>query len=304
MMTRHYVVTLVDQHSSPNDSLALTRLLDARDALDPFATWDRTRAVIDRYGVDVIALNDRFVTPPRLDYWTPRHDWYVAARARFDAAPAAFERLYDERGFVIYRIHHEVLDTLSSPPRPRTVTLRFDPDHFPVARRIAPDVPALVSLRLDAAAAAPGDTIPAVALWRSVAPLAAGSYEVAVRFDRPLPGGFEPPAMLRKPARKAIERLRRERYRFRVDHLPTGGEYGVDLWRRDEVVRDSFDVIVPRDVAEGEYTVRIRMMRQPHYPNYHLSDYFFDDDYYAGLVVGELDINARRAVTGAGPGGH
>ncbi len=50
MMTRHWVATLVDQHSSPNDSLGLARILDARDALDPWGTWERTREVTKRLG--------------------------------------------------------------------------------------------------------------------------------------------------------------------------------------------------------------------------------------------------------------
>src|SRR5262249_60504410 len=50
MFTRHYVQTLVDQHSSPSDSLALTRILEARDALDPYADWASTHAVVKRWG--------------------------------------------------------------------------------------------------------------------------------------------------------------------------------------------------------------------------------------------------------------
>ena len=48
MLTRHWVTSLVDQHSSPDDSLALARILDARDALDPYAPWERTAAVVRR----------------------------------------------------------------------------------------------------------------------------------------------------------------------------------------------------------------------------------------------------------------
>ena len=73
--------------------------------LKSFATWARTREVIRRYGVDVVVLNDRFAEIPRLDYWAPQHPWYVAARARLDAAPAAFERIYDRAAFVVYRGH-------------------------------------------------------------------------------------------------------------------------------------------------------------------------------------------------------
>ncbi len=35
------------------------------------------------------------------------------------------------------------------------------------------------------------------------------------------------------------------------------------------------------------------MLRQPHYPNYRLEDYFLDRDYYSGLPVGTLHVSAR-----------
>jgi hypothetical protein len=91
MLTRHYVVTLMDQHSSPNDSLALTRILDARDALDPWGSWARMREVVTRYGVDAIVLNDRITEPLMFDYWSPNHEWFVAARARLDGVERRWE---------------------------------------------------------------------------------------------------------------------------------------------------------------------------------------------------------------------
>jgi hypothetical protein len=117
---------------------------------------------------------------------------------------------------------------------------------------------------------------------------------VAVRFDRALPGGWKPPAAVAKPARKWIERVRGERYRFREDHLPAGGAYGVDRWTPDQVVRDSFTITVPHDVADGDYLVGIRILVQPHYANYRLSDYILDDDYYAGLKVGSFVVKRLR----------
>src|SRR6185503_1132678 len=54
--TRHWVTALADQHSSPNDPLALARILDARDALDPCAPWARTAQVVSRWGATAIAL--------------------------------------------------------------------------------------------------------------------------------------------------------------------------------------------------------------------------------------------------------
>ena len=288
MMTRHYVVTMLDQHGSPNDPRALDRILDARDALDPYGAWDRLRAVVERYGVDVIALNDRFAEVPRLDYWTPRPEWYAAARARLDRHPEAFERVFDRDGLVIYVVRAAALAALTESPPARPFVIPFQSGAFPVARRQSDGMPALHLVTFSSRVAAPGDTVRAVAEWRALEAMRPGSYFVTVRFDRDLPGGFEPPAAIGKPARKLLERVRGERYRFSSSHLPAGGAYGVDQWRSDEVVRDSFELVVPRDVAEGEYRAGVRMNLQPHYHNLRLSDYFVDDDLYAGLPSGSL----------------
>jgi len=299
MHTGLFVATLSDQHSSPNDSRALQRILDARDALDPHASGERVRELLRRYRVDAIALNDRFLEPPELDYWTPRPAWFAAARARFDRRPAAFEPVYDTGDFVVYRVHAEALDTLAGPVPPRPFVARWEPGLWPHGRQLDPALPALCRFSLSQRAGAPGDTIHGVADWRAVTPMPPGTYIVAVRFDRALPGGWKPPTSVGKPVRKLIERVRGERYRFRADHLPVGGAYGVDLWTPDQVVRDSFTLTVPRDVADGTYQVQIRMLVQPHYANYRLSDYFLDADYYAGLEIGPFIVKRRVP----GPGG-
>ena len=306
-LTRHYVVTMLDQHGSPSDAHALERILDARDALDPWGAWERLREVVERYGVTVIVLNDRFPTVPSFDYWSPSPSWFAAARARLGAEPAAFEPLHDEGDFVVYRVHRAELAKLAG-GRARPGVSPWDPRHAPIARRLGEHLPALLTLRVWPQLASPGDTVRGVAEWRALEAYPAGSYHVAVRFDRALPGGFRPPRAIGKPARKMLERLTGVRYRFRADHLPAAGEYGVDLWRPDQVVRDSFDLEVPRDVADGAYQVRIQMFYQPHYPNLRLSDYFSDDDFLSGIVAGQLTVarDKRRPPVGAAPGtgGH
>jgi hypothetical protein len=297
MHTRHYVMTLSDQHSSPNDPLALTRIMDARDALEPHATWSRVREVVARYGVDAVALNGRFPEPPSLDYWKPTPEWFAAARARLDGVPGAFERVFDTGDFVVYRVRRAALDTLAVPVPPRPYVLPWEPGTWSPGRAVDPGLPALCRFALARREAAHGDTVVGIAHWRAPAPLRQASYFVALRFDRPLPDGFRPPAAVGKPARKLIERLRGERYRFRADHLPVGGAYGVDLWRPDQVVRDSFAFVVPGDVAVGVYQVRVRMISHPHYPNVHLRDYLEEDDYLSGLKVGTLTVT-RRARNG------
>lgn len=294
MLTRHWVTALADQHSSPNDSLALARILDARDALDPHAGWRRTAEVVDRWGATAIALNGRFEEPPMLNYWAPSAGWYAAARARLGRAPEAFERVWEKDRFTVYRIHRPELELLRDGERPRSYVRAATRNDRP--RPMGSRVPDLVSFQLGATEAARGDTLRGRLEWTTDRRLRAGAYRVAVRFDRALPAGVpRAPVAVSKVWRKLVERSRRERYRFRGDHLPAGGAYGVDRWRPGEVVIDPFQLVVPRDVAPGDYTVKVAIARQPHYPNLRLRDILSDDDFLNGLEVGRLQVTARKA---------
>jgi hypothetical protein len=299
MMTRHYVVSLVDQHSSPNDSRALDRLLDARDALDPHGSWARTLQVLRDYRVDAIALNGRFIRPLWLDYWAPYPGFLERVRARFDRYPERFPVLYDSAGFVVYGVRQPLPDSLpETAGEPPWLVARLPATALAVsdtvqagARLVAVDfehpagpVPAL----------APGDTLWASAYWRPERREARGSYMVFVRFDR---ADFGPPRWLAwaaKPYRKLVEARRGERYRFRQDHLPGEGQFNVDRWPAGRLVRDPFAVTVPPDIAPGLYRMRLRMSVSGHYPNYRLSDYLSDEDYYSGVEVARVRIVPRK----------
>jgi hypothetical protein len=165
----------------------------------------------------------------------------------------------------------------------------------PVSRDPLDRAPALLEFTLSTRVAAPGDNLTGVARWRAARPAGAGAWRVAVRLDRDLPAGFAPPAFIGKPARKFLEWLRHERYGFRAYHLPARGDYGLDLWRADEVVQDSFALWVPSDAAEGTYRVEVSMLRQPHYPNLRLSEWFFDHDHHPGVPGGTLVVSGGRS---------
>lgn len=289
MMTRHHVATLVDQHSSPNDSLALDRILDARDALDPDGSWIRTREVIERWGATAIVLNGRFDRSPNLDYWSPDSAWFARARARFDAEPSAFPKLHEWPDVVVYNIDRTRLDSLpaAEPPRPGLRAL------VPGERVHAPRVGEgtdLVSFALSKHEVVPGATIWARLEWHARRPRPAGHYDLFVRFEREVPEEARVPWWFAKPMRKLVELVRGERYRFRVDHTPTDGAFGVDRWVPGAVVLDSLPIEVPADIAPGGWQVQARLRRQPHYPNYQLRDYFSDADYYSGVPVDSLIV--------------
>src|SRR5262249_26876400 len=146
--TRHYVTCLADQHTSPADALALRRILDARDALDPCAPWEVTASVVRVRGATAIALNGRLEDGPALDVWSPAPGWYDAARARLERAPQAFERLYQNDRFSVYAIHEPALSSLrdggTAPPFVRAAR-PGEP-----GRALGPGLPELVSAGMSA----------------------------------------------------------------------------------------------------------------------------------------------------------
>jgi hypothetical protein len=301
MLTRHYVVTLVDQHSSPNDPRALERILDSRDALDPYGTWARTLELLEEYQVGAIVLNERFARYVGLDYWAPYTGFLARARRRFDRHPEWFPVLYDTGDFVVYGVRRPLPDALPEEGPEPPWLVRELPAGLSWVADSSRSRARLVGLRFESPmgpepTVTRGDTLHASAYWVAEQPNPAGSYTVHVRFDH---AEFRVPAWLgwaAKPYRKLVEARDGRRYRFRYDHLPGEGQFNVDRWPPGRVVRDSFIVAVPADVAPGTYDMEMRLNAPPgHYPNYRLSDYFSDDDYYSGLRVARV-----RVVAGGG----
>jgi hypothetical protein len=194
----------------------------------------------------------------------------------------------------VYGLRRAALDTLSGPAPARPFTTAWAPGPIAMTPALGDSLdraPLLVELALSPRVAGPGGIVSGVARWRAVRPAGAGAWRVTLRFKRDLPPGCAAPAFIGGPARRFLERLRHERYRFRADHLPADGEYGVDLWRAGEVVQDSFALQVPSDAAAGTYQIEVRMLRQPHYPNRRLSEWFFDRDPGEGVSAGSLVVS-------------
>jgi hypothetical protein len=84
--------------------------------------------------------------------------------------------------------------------------------------------------------------------------------------------------------------LKGERYRFRSDHMIQGGIFAPDAWHMGDIVVDDVRISVPSDIGPGRYRVEARMLRVANQPNHRLRDYFFDDDSYAGVEIGEVTI--------------
>jgi hypothetical protein len=64
----------------------------------------------------------------------------------------------------------------------------------------------------------------------------------------------------------------------------------VDAWPQGALVSDLSSMPIPLDLAPGRYTVRAILLASAHARNHRLRDFFFDDDVYNGVVVGEIVV--------------
>ena len=103
-----------------------------------------------------------------------------------------------------------------------------------------------------------------------------------VRFDTDFEKGPLYNPRCGKIYRKIVEKTRGERYRFRIDRLPRKGIYPPDKWEPGKVIKDIFEVEIPKDIAPGTYTISIRLDIPPHVSNLRLKDFLSDQDFYDG----------------------
>ena len=282
-----------------------TRILDARDALDPYGRLGADARVVAAMASTVIVLNDRFsrIPPTRLLGARAR---VVRGRARAVRPRARARSRASTTAATSWSTgcDRAALDTLQ---RRRPAARPFVHAVRPGARSgrragWATGCPAAPVRALAPRDVAPGDTLQRHGRLAG-AGAAAGRLLPGVGALRPAAAGRIPAARRGREAGAQADRARcaASATASAKTTCRSAGAYGVDLWRPDQVVRDSFDGRRCRaDVAEGTYQVEVRMHRQPHYPNYRLSDYFFDDDYYSGRGRGhDRGADVRR---GARPG--
>lgn len=296
--TGHYVSAFLDQHSSPNDPRALERILAARDILSPFVDERRTLELLRAWRADAVVVNQRFEQPIAFDYWSVSPALYGPTRAKFEAHPEWYRPVFSAAGATVYEL---TAAARTGPlPAPREVARPSSGlqgragEHALSADRPAAGERGILlgGTTTDRPRYAPGDTVRVTTWWRRVGaePVPPGSYTIFVRLDG---HGYEGPlyrAAWQKPYRKLVERIQGRRWRLRESHRVLNGVWSPDQWRRDEVVRDSTAIVLPADMAPGEYTVTVKMTRLPHYPNTRLRDYLSDDDLYAGPSVGTIEI--------------
>lgn len=286
--TSHYVLSTFDQHAPPNDLLVRERTIASRDILSPYNSAEDKARLIDKWGVTHVVVNGRLRGGITIDYWMTNEQSAPLIRRRLLAMPELFETVWDQGGFLILRC------TGAEP----TVAI---PASVPVlVRELPPDVrlvgkPAgvvwLDAARLDESRPyEKGDTLRLSLYWSRREPLPLAKYAVTIRLDRTDNEERFGGAVFPKLARKLKERRTGELYRFRSDYKILNGFFDPDLWPEGCYVNDNASLKIPRNAAPGKYTVRATLLTAATIPNERLKDFFYDDDKYHGVEIGEVTI--------------
>jgi hypothetical protein len=286
--TPDYVLCTLDQHAPPNDRRADRRMAAARDILSPYTSMAEKVDIIAAHGVTHVVVNEDLPRGLVLQYWTLDPDVARAARRAFEARPDVFEEVESTDKMTVFRWtgvrpaeSPVATPVVASPPRGARAVGERSGEATVVAARVG------------AVRVAAGDTLSVDVYWSREAPAHPGNYVVSLRFDQvglDLPLGGRP---FPKLARKLEEKIDGCLYRYRADHIVQRGFFGPDRWPAGAVVADPATVRLPTTLAPGAYTVQARMRSVAALPNTNLRSYFFDDDMYAGVEIGRIEVTAR-----------
>ena len=290
--TDQFVVCTYDQHSIPNDSTALDRILDCRDIYNPEIPLADVAATLKKYDVRYIVMNGRI--PPYISslYWRPDSRSTIEAARRFSQAKPLFEVLSDTNDVALFRFSFDPDFDYSSYGyvTPEYLGPVVDPEGVKTFSKSGIEAVYIKEIVLSREKVQRGDTVQVEIEWVSCEGLSPGSYIVVLRFDSDFKKGVFYSSYYGKIYRNIHEIIKGARFRFSVGHLPLKGLYPPDKWPANMIVKDRIVVSVPGDVSPGVYSVSVKMFRGTQYPNYTLGDIFMDADSYQGVVMGRITV--------------
>ena len=292
--TRHFVTAIPVAHSAPSDSFPVSRVRDAVDVLNPYVDRQRTIEVLRKYRVDYVVVNTRFIEKLRAFEYEIDPAFQERALEKISSAPELFREIFSEKGLHLFKVNNlEFAEGRASTRTPSRPTSGAGEESRPVA-----DFSGLFTLQkvqLLSPSVFLGDTISIVFHWKCISPLPREDvFMLFVRADTDFPKGkFFSPA-IEKPYRKFLERRCGMKFRIRQDFDPEQCEPPLHLWNAGDSVVQVVSLRVPPNSAPGKYTLKANLMRIPVSVNLRVSDYLRDEDYYSGVTIGDLIVDANR----------
>jgi hypothetical protein len=290
--TDAYAICPYDQHSTPNDTTAVRRLRDCRQIFNPTTTLQEIRDLMQKYDASYLIVNGRIPrSVPRL-YWGIDGNGARELGARMRAPESTLRIVFDRAECTVARLG-EYVTREAIRGRPAPPSFVGDSVSLGVAEELSPSgIPEIRigEVRPSRTEAARGDTVDVDIAWIATKSSPFSSYVAHLRFDTSVPKNALYRSSFGKVYRKTYQKIVGYRFRFRIDFQPLGGLDPPDVWPPLHSINDRVRVVIPRDIAPGDYAISLRMARETQYPNFMLRDIFGDDDFYSGAKVGSIRI--------------
>ena len=292
--TDQFVVCTYDQHSTPNDSTAVERIFDCRDLFLPNATCGERIGTLEKYDADYVIVNGRIPKEVRSQYWRPDRTSAERTARALSECEGYFQTIYSSESVYLFEYNGETAgastDTIDVDRYSAHIFREeFSGDYGSLTESGTEGI-YIRSWGKEADRVSRGDTLRIYVDWVARESMERGTYIIYVRFDTDYEKGSLHNARYEKVYRKIVERIRGETYRFREDFLPFEGIYPPDRWRPGRVLRDYIDIVIPRYIADGIYTISVKMDNAPHYSNLRMKDLLRDDDLYDGPDLMQVEI--------------
>ena len=290
--TDQFVACPYDQHSTPNDSTALTRIIDCRTLYNPFTTIKDISEILNKYDADYLVINGRIPEYISTMYWNPDAEIAERISKRLQQSSDIFEIAYSENSLTLFRYNYDVavqpeIDTPFFAPFVGD-SIRIQDIHI-MYESGKPSV-RIKDFIQNREVVKRGDTLRAKIHWVADRRPPVKGYIVYIRFDTEFKKGPLYNKSYGKIYRKLYEKVSRRRYRFRVDHQPLNGIFPPDTWPILREIKDPVEIVIPRDISPGLYTVSVKLAERAQYPNYTLKEILTDKDFYSGVVVSQIII--------------
>jgi hypothetical protein len=292
--TDQYVVCTNSQHSIPNDSTALERIGDCRNIFSSLSSMDDIAGVINKYGIEYIAVNGRVPLSIVTMYWKLNREVASETINRFNRYPQYFDNLYEDGSVALYRVAEGVgrgeVPAEGGDPLAEYIGEKVSFVDLSGLAHSGTDGIYIKSVRPDMHSVERGGRLTLDIEWVSDRELDYRSYMAHIRFDTDFEKGRLFHEYYGKIYRKILEKARGHRFRFRAGHLPFSGIFTPDQWPTMRIIKDKVVITVPEDIAPGEYIISLKLLKNTHYPNYSLKDLLMDEDSFDGPDMAKVII--------------
>jgi hypothetical protein len=295
--TDHYVMTILDQHSSPADPAVYDRLSSAGSIMSPVRPLSADLGSLERYGAEYILLDMK--RKPKGEFFLPVIPGESArAYEKFTSCPEILRELFSINDFALFEIDRESLAQHMAPacsleviPLDRYICDAGMENAEPVY-----DIGAglkLARLEFGSDRYAPGDTVTLSLCWTAADEISFGlPIAFTVRLDTDFPQGSFFRAWYGKQYRRIIERRNWTIYRLTASERVRGGYARPEMWPVGRGIHQECMLVLPEWIAPGRYLVRLTAQRLPYIPNRTIADYLRNEDSLSGTVVASIEITA------------